>query len=434
MEKYKVKLDLITKEYELIKKKSDRIKFLFYGNKLKNKKFWALKGVSLEVKQGETIGLIGINGSGKTTLSNIISGIVPPTSGKLLIDGETSIISIGAGLKTQLTGVENIKLKSLMSGMNLREIDEKMSDIIDFADLGDFIYQPVKNYSSGMRSRLGFAIAVFQDPDILIIDEALAVGDETFYQKCVDKMMEFKKNGKTIFFVSHSLSQVQRLCDKTVWMHYGELKKFGPTKEVISEYKKFISWFKNLDKDAKEAYQKKYKQAQSNFDFEDFSDKVIQKNVNQTTSRRVIKEKKEAIKRNPVGERMRGSTKLLLCFFLLIGLFSAYNTITDFDLSNQLKNIINHNNRDIAESVQTTVSSTKIIESENSEISTEISTETSSYTSTSYDKTYVVKQGDTLAQIAELYQVSLEDLIAANEALNENNLYPGEVINIPEIN
>ncbi|QBO36747.1 ABC transporter ATP-binding protein [Periweissella cryptocerci] len=266
--KLKVRARYVTKQYDLLVKKSDKVKALFnpFSNGLQS--FWSLKGISFDVYEGETIGLIGVNGSGKSTLSNIISGIIPPTSGELEVNGETSIIAIGAGLRGQLTGRENIHLKSLMMGMTNSEIAQHMEDVINFADLGDFIDQPVKSYSSGMKSRLGFSIAAYDDPDILIIDEALSVGDETFYQKALDKMVEFREQGKTIFFVSHVMSQVEMFTDKTAWIQYGELKEFGPTAEVLAHYKEWNSWFKKLPKSEKGEYQAAQKELQKEFTVE----------------------------------------------------------------------------------------------------------------------------------------------------------------------
>jgi len=251
----KIKLSAVTKQYDFHKSKSDKLKSFFsFKNKTSAPKFWALRGVSLTVENGESIGLIGVNGSGKSTLSNIIAGVIPQTTGEVVINGETSIISIGTGLKWELTGRENIVLKLLMSGLRNQEITALMNDIISFSELGELVNQPVKSYSSGMRSRLGFSIAVYTNPDIIIIDEALSVGDETFYQKCVNRMMEFKEQGKTIVFVSHSLGQIEKLCDKVAWIHHGELKEYGETKSVIDSYKQYTNWYKALEQKDKDSY------------------------------------------------------------------------------------------------------------------------------------------------------------------------------------
>lgn len=225
--------------------------------------FYALQDISFTANKGDVIGLVGMNGSGKSTLSNILGGVIPPTTGIVKTVGQTSIIAISSGLNNQLTGRENIELKCLMLGFRKKEIQEMEAEIIGFADVGKFIDQPVKKYSSGMRSRLGFAISVTVNPDILIVDEALSVGDQVFGQKSKNKMFEFKEKGKTIFFVSHSMGQVKEFCDKAIWLEYGEIKDFGSVKEVIPEYENFLKQHKAMSNEEQKKFRDEVMKKQS---------------------------------------------------------------------------------------------------------------------------------------------------------------------------
>lgn len=252
----KVELKGVSKTFELYEKKSQKILNLFSLSKKPNKNFAALNDISFEVYDGETVGIIGLNGSGKSTVSNILGEVLQPTDGEVIINGKSSIIAISAGLNNNLSGRDNIELKCIMLGLNKKEIAEVTPDIIDFADLGDYINQPVKDYSSGMKSRLGFAISVHTDPDILIIDEALSVGDSTFTQKSLDKMNEFKERGKTIFFISHSASQMKKFCEKVVWVHYGKIKEIGDSESVVDNYMQFTNWFNSITEKEKKVYKR----------------------------------------------------------------------------------------------------------------------------------------------------------------------------------
>lgn len=255
--------DHIIKDYALYSSAGSKIKgLLFKENRAKT--FRALDDISITMKKGECFGLVGLNGSGKSTLASIITGITTPTQGTVNVKGEVSMLSARSGMRSQLSGIDNIRFKCLLMGYTDKQIDEMEKEIIEFADIGIHINQPVKTYSSGMRSRLGFAIAVHIDPDILIIDEALSVGDSSFTDKCLKKVDEFKEKGKTIVFVSHVVSTMSTFCDRVAWLHYGKMVGMGEPDEILKPYCEFARDFngmmgdkrKNFVPDLKE-YQKK---------------------------------------------------------------------------------------------------------------------------------------------------------------------------------
>lgn len=233
---------------------------LYYVKTNKRKKyqyFEALSDISFTFEPGQCVGLVGLNGSGKSTLANILAGHLKQTYGEFNFNGTTSLLAINSGLKPNLTGIENIRLKMLLMGFSNKEILRRINKVIEFTELHDFIETPIKHYSSGMRAKLGFAIAIQTNPDILIIDEALSVGDQTFYQKCLDEIEKFKQQKKTIIFVSHATSQVRDIADVVAWIHYGKLQQFGECTEICLEYSKFIHHFNKLSQEEKNNYQKK---------------------------------------------------------------------------------------------------------------------------------------------------------------------------------
>ncbi|MPW27190.1 ATP-binding cassette domain-containing protein [Alkalibaculum sp. M08DMB] len=230
----------LTKIYKIYKKPWHRVVDVF-SKKKRYKPYYALKDLSISIPKGEAIGVLGKNGAGKSTLLKIITGVTSPTKGNISIDGKISaLLELTSGFDSELTGIENIYLKALTIGITKKEIEKQLQVIIDFADIGEHIYQPVRTYSSGMKSRLGFAISVNVDPDILIVDEVLSVGDDVFKLKCIEKMEEFKKQGKTIFFVSHSLFTVKTFCNKCMWIKDGELISYGDTGEIMVQYENYL--------------------------------------------------------------------------------------------------------------------------------------------------------------------------------------------------
>lgn len=233
----------IKKIYKLFSSNKDRLlDTLLPGKKKRYREHNALNGVSFSVEKGECVGLIGTNGSGKSTMLKIITGVLSPTEGEVKVEGRISaLLELGAGFNMEYTGMENIYLNGTMLGYSKEEIEEKIPAILEFADIGQFIDQPVKKYSSGMFVRLAFAVAINIDPEILIVDEALSVGDVFFQSKCYKKFDEFKAAGKTILFVSHDLSAITKYCDRAVLLNKGDLVAEGSPKEMINLYKKILS-------------------------------------------------------------------------------------------------------------------------------------------------------------------------------------------------
>lgn len=232
----------VVKIYKLYDRARDRVKeALGFSRKQVHKQHYALNGVNLSIGRGETVGIIGTNGSGKSTLLKIITGVLSPTSGEVHVNGRISaLLELGAGFNNEYNGIENVYLNGTMMGFSDKEIDEKLPAILEFADIGDYVYQPVKTYSSGMFVRLAFAVAINIEPEILIVDEALSVGDVFFQAKCYHKFEEFKKLGKTIVFVSHDLSIISKYCDRVFLLNKGTLLGTGSPKDMIDAYKRVL--------------------------------------------------------------------------------------------------------------------------------------------------------------------------------------------------
>jgi len=242
-----IRVNNLSKCYHIYDKPHDRLKQSIYprlyrlaGKTPKQyfREFWALKEVSFEIKKGETVGIIGRNGSGKSTLLQMICGTLTPTSGDIQTNGRiAALLELGSGFNPEFTGRENVYMNASVLGLSNEEIDARFDDIVAFADIGEFVEQPVKTYSSGMMVRLAFAVAIHVDPVILIVDEALAVGDIVFQMKCLDRMEQIRAKGTTILFVSHSLEQVKRFCASCVWLEHGSVRLIGESNYVSDQYR-----------------------------------------------------------------------------------------------------------------------------------------------------------------------------------------------------
>lgn len=278
-----IKISNLTKEYKMFNSKKDRLIEAIFPNKIKrHTTFKALDNLDLEINKGEVVGVLGKNGAGKSTLLKIVTGVVSPSSGKININGKvSSLLELGTAFNPDLTGIENIYQHGQVMGLTNEKIEEKKQEIIDFADIGEHLYQPVKTYSSGMFARLAFACAINVDPDILIVDEVLSVGDMAFQLKCFKKFEQFKKDGKTILFVSHSVGDILKNCTRAIILEQGKKIYDGDIKEGVEKYKKIMVGLDDSNEKEQETENKKEDEkentvSQVNEDLEDWKHNFIQ--------------------------------------------------------------------------------------------------------------------------------------------------------------
>lgn len=243
MTEYAVRAMDVSKRFLIHTEKRASIKERFVrGRAPKAREFWALKNASFDIPKGQTFGIIGHNGSGKSTALKVLTGVYRPTSGAVEVNGRVSaLLELGAGFHPELTGRENIRLNGSILGFSPRQVESMMDDIIDFSGVEEFIDTPVKVYSSGMYVRLGFAIAVKVDPEVLLVDEVIAVGDEQFQRKCFDYLYELRRKGASIVLVSHGMSQVEEMCDQVVWLDHGQVQQIGPARDVVRAYLRHVN-------------------------------------------------------------------------------------------------------------------------------------------------------------------------------------------------
>ena len=236
----RIKVEHVYKSFNIYYDKANSLKEkLLFWNRNRKEKREVLKDINLTIHNGEAVALIGVNGSGKSTLLKLMTRIIYPNKGKITVNGKlTSLLELGAGFHPDFSGRENIYFNASIFGLTKKQIDERLNQIIEFSELGDFIDNPVRTYSSGMFMRLAFSVAINVDADILLVDEILSVGDQHFQEKCLNKMKELKAEGKTMVFVTHNLSSARELCDRAVWLNNGVIAKDGDTNEVIDEYVK----------------------------------------------------------------------------------------------------------------------------------------------------------------------------------------------------
>lgn len=423
--KVNVKIISVTKSHSNKQSFYKKIRNIFDEEKYFNTKFWVLKGVNAELASGEIVGIVGFNGSGKSTLCKMIHHEILPTSGKVETAGTTYLVNMEEVIQENLRGIEFLRQRLSKKGMNKKQLQKNIEDVIQFADLGSVMEQLVSSYSLEMRARLEISIGIQKNSDILIIDEALTLCDASFVKKCQDKFLELKEEGKTIIVVTPILEQVERLCDKVIWLHFGNVQKSGQTFDVVHQYKKFMIWFtEKLSKQEQKAYNEKFREFQTSFSLKDLYTNTLEESeiVKTREELKLIRSslyKEEKKKSNLLANPLFFLMLLFLCFtgFLLIkeneqkkGLKDSYKSKTAV-VSKKRKEVTTMNKSTTTTSSKTTENST---------------------TNSEEDKQaqeHLVKLGETLSGIAEKYKISMSELIAINK-LATADVYQGQILKL----
>lgn len=423
--KVNVKIISVTKSHSNKQSFYKKIRNVFDEKNYLNTKFWVLKGVNAELASGEIVGIVGFSGSGKSTLCKMIHHEILPTSGKVETAGTTYLVNMEEAIQDNLCGIELLRQRLSKKDMNKKQLQKNIEDVIQFADLGSVMEQAVSSYSMEMRARLEISIGIQKNSDILIIDEALTLCDASFVKKCQDKFLELKEEGKTIVVVTPVLEQIERFCDKVIWLHFGNVQKFGQTFDVVHQYKKFMIWFtEKLSKQEQKAYNEKFRELQTSFSLKDLYTNTLEESATVKT-----REELKLIRSSLYKEENKKKNVLLSPFFFLVVLFLCFAGFLMIKENEQKKD-----SKDSYES-KTAVMSKKrkqITAMTKSAVTTSSKPTTNSTTSSEEDtnpQEHLVKLGETLSGIAEKYKISMAELMDINK-LTTADVYQGQILRL----
>lgn len=423
--KVNVKIISVTKSHSNKQSFYKKIRNIFDEKNYLNTKFWVLKGVNAELASGEIVGIVGFSGSGKSTLCKMIHHETLPTSGKVETAGTTYLVNMEEAIQDNLCGIELLRQRLSKKDTNKKQLQKNIEDVIQFADLGSVMEQAVSSYSMEMRARLEISIGIQKNSDILIIDEALTLCDASFVKKCQDKFLELKEEGKTIVVVTPVLEQLERMCDKVIWLHFGNVQKFGQTFDVVHQYKKFMVWFtEKLSKQEQKAYNEKFRELQTSFSLKDLYTNTLEESETVKT-----REELKLIRSSLYNEENKKKNVLLSPFFFLVVLFLCFVGFIMIKENEQKQA-----SKDSYRSTTAIVSKKRkqVTPMTKSAVTTSSMQTKNSMTSSEEEKNpqeHLVKLGETLSGIAEKYKITMTELMDINK-LTTPDVYQGQKLRL----